>query len=579
MKKVISMLLVFVLVIGLLVGCGGGESSDSDSDVQSANGIISKADVVYVKDGESVYKIVRPEESKLEETSRASYIFKQMKNNFGVSVKNEADTSDGTDQYEILVGSTNRPESKQALDYLVSKTGGRYDDYIICTIGKKIVINATNAAALEAATKYFVENYIKADGVKGGIEYCKAAEGNFTNFTINGTDIGKFSFVRPHFNLSYLAQTEMEKLVNIIYEKTGYMLSIEEDTYTEAGEYEIIVGNNNREGVKNITDYDLYDITVKGNKIYLNGGSAHATAMAVSEFAKILEKGSVTDADSVSGSYETAMANYDRSTTYYPVYYDNFDGDTIDTTKWRLMKGTEFGRDGQNGKFSGVTDDPDYVFQRDGKFWIYGHEDDKGYWGGTLTNMNTMAFQYGFVEHSVICPDGDGFWSLLWFSSTGDGTNQYYRAEIDLNECFGNGRATQANCHKWPTSIGSSMGLEHESLDGKQYGNAKKYWCPDEKTWADDFHTFGFLWDETQMTFTADGKIWFSYDITTTEYDIDAFVNTYLFMKLSFSVGRLNNNLLVNNLTEEEWLHSSVLICDWLYLYQLDNGKQTLLLK
>jgi hypothetical protein len=123
------------------------------------------------------------------------------------------------------------------------------------------------------------------------------------------------------------------------------------------------------------------------------------------------------------------------------------------------------------------------------------------------------------------------------------------------------------------------MGLEHESLDGKQYGNAKKYWCPDEKTWADDYHTFGFLWDETQMTFTADGKIWFSYDITTTEYDIDAFVNTYLFMKLSFSVGRLNNNLLVNNLTEEEWLHSSVLICDWLYLYQLDNGKQTLLLK
>ena len=579
MKKVISMLLVFVLAIGLLVGCGGGESSDSDSDVQSTNGIISKADVVYVKDGESVYKIVRPEESKLEEASRASYIFKQMKNNFGVSVKNEADTSDGTDQYEILVGSTNRPESKQALDYLVSKTGGRYDDYIICTIGKKIVINASNATALEAATKYFVENYIKADGVKGGIEYCKAAEGNFTNFTINGTDIGKFSFVRPHFNLSYLAQTEMEKLVNIIYEKTGYMLSIEEDTYTEAGEYEIIVGNNNREGVKNITDYDLYDITVKGNKIYLNGGSAHATAMAVSEFAKILEKGSVTDADSVSGSYETAMANYDRSTTYYPVYYDNFDGDTIDTTKWRLMKGTEFGRDGQNGKFSGMTDDPDYVFQRDGKFWIYGHENDEGYWGGTLTNNTTMAFQYGFVEHSVICPDGDGFWSLLWFSSTGDGTNQYYRAEIDLNECFGNGRATQANCHKWPTGLGTANGLEHESLDGKQYGNAKKYWCPDEKTWADDFHTFGFLWDETQMTFTADGKIWFSYDITTTEYDIDAFVNTYLFMKLSFSVGRLNNNLLVNNLTEEEWLHSSVLICDWLYLYQLDNGKQTLLLK
>ena len=81
------------------------------------------------------------------------------------------------------------------------------------------------------------------------------------------------------------------------------------------------------------------------------------------------------------------------------------------------------------------------------------------------------------------------------------------------------------------------------------------------------------------MTFTADGDIWFSYDISQNEYDIDAFVNTYLFMKLSFSVGRDNNNLLVNNLTDEEWQNSSKLVCDWLYLYQLDNGKQTLLLK
>ena len=81
------------------------------------------------------------------------------------------------------------------------------------------------------------------------------------------------------------------------------------------------------------------------------------------------------------------------------------------------------------------------------------------------------------------------------------------------------------------------------------------------------------------MTFTADGDIWFAYDITTKEYDIDAFVNTYLYMKLSFSVGRLNNSLLVENLTDEEWQNSSVLICDWLYLYQLDNGKQTLKLK
>ncbi len=579
MKKLFSLFMALILIFGLLAGCGSNNDTSSAGDADQNSGIINKADITFVNDGESVYKIIRPTEGVLDETTPAALIFKQMKSVLGISAKNSSDSDDGSDAYEILVGRTNRPESQQALDYMKSKGNGRYDDWIICTIGKKIVINANNAKSLNDAAKYFVDNYVKADGVKGGIEYIFAAKGDFTDITINGVNIGEFRFVRPHFNSSYLTQVEMEKLADTVYNKTGYMLSIEEDEYTEPATYEIIIGNNDRDGIKQITNYDEYDITVSGSKVYLNGGSAHATAMAVSEFAKMVAAGSVTDANSVSGSYETAIANYDRSTTYYPVYYDNFDGDTIDTTKWRLMKGKEFGRDGQNGKFSGMTDDPNFVFQRDGNFYIYGHENDDGYWGGTLTNSTTMAFQYGYVEHSVICPDGDGFWSLLWFSSTGDGTNELYSAEIDLNECFGNGHATQANCHKWPTSLGKSLNLEHESLDGKTYGTAKKYYHPDGGTWADEYHTFGFLWDETQMTFTADGEIFFSYAINTTEYDIDAFVNTYLYMKLSYSVGRLNNSLLVENLTPEEWQNSNKLVCDWLYLYQLDNGKQTLLLK
>ncbi|MBO5746938.1 MAG: family 16 glycosylhydrolase [Clostridia bacterium] len=580
MRRVVSLLLIIALSSVMFVGCSG-KKQENNGEVSADGGVvISKVDINFLDaDGAAIYNVVRPEANEFDEIKLASLVFKQAKSKIGVAGKTVIDSADGTGAYEILIGATNRPESQQAMDYLKSKSGGRYDDFIICTIGKKIVINANNAKTLEIACNYFIENFLKPEGVKGGIEYVCAAQGNFVDITINGKNISEFCFVRPHFNYSYLAQVEVTKLVQTVYEKTGYMLKVVHDEYVAEGENEIVVGNTNRKGVKSLTDYDQYDISVSGSKVYLNGGSAHATAMAVYEFAKVITAGSITDSTSITGSYETAFKNYDAATTYYPVYYDNFDGDTIDTTKWRLMSGTEFGRDGQNGKYSGMTDDPNYVFQSDGKFYIYGHENDKGYWGGTLTNSTTMAFQYGFVEHSVICPDGDGFWSLLWFSSTGDGTNQYYSAEIDLNECFGNGRATQANCHKWPTSLGKSLGLEHESLDGKQYGAAKKYYCPDEKTWADDYHTFGFLWDETQMTFTADGDIWFAYDITTKEYDIDAFVNTYLYMKLSFSVGRLNNSLLVENLTDEEWQNSSVLICDWLYLYQLDNGKQTLKLK
>ena len=584
MKRLLSLLLVFVVAIGLMAGCGGngdGGNTDDAGDNSANNvGSISKSDVAFVKDGEAVYRIVRPAESVLDETTSASLIFKQMKSAIGISAKNVTDAEDGNDMYEILIGPTNRPESKQALDYMAKNGGGRYDDYIICTIGKKIVINASNSVALSKAAKYFVENFLKADGIKGGIEYVCAAQGDFKDITVNGANIGKFRLVRPHFNHSYLTQTESEKVVSYVYENTGYMPNIVHDEYekTEA-EYEIVIGNAQRAGVSEITNYDEYSIKISGKRVYLNGGSPHATAIAVSEFKKLLEKGAVTDADSVSGSYEQTMLNYDRSTTYYPTWYDTFDDEGIDTTKWHIMNDPEFSRDGQNGKWSAMTNDPNFVYQTGGKFYIQGQETENAYYGGTIDNKRTMAFQYGYVEKSAIVPDGPGFWSLLWFCGTGDGTNVLGSPEIDLNECFGEGKVTHANCHAWPTSFGKSLGYEHTSLDGSTYGNDKKVTCPDGKTFADDYHTYGFLWDQEYQAFFLDGEEWFRYKINTTEWDIDVFVNSWMYMQLSFSVGRLNNGLLCNNLTSEEWQNSSRFIVDWLYLYQLDDGVQGLKIK
>ena len=81
------------------------------------------------------------------------------------------------------------------------------------------------------------------------------------------------------------------------------------------------------------------------------------------------------------------------------------------------------------------------------------------------------------------------------------------------------------------------------------------------------------------MTFMLDGEVWFSYQTNTTEWDIDVFVNSWMYMQLSFSVGRKNNNYLVDNVTAEQWQNSSAFIVDWLYLYQFDDGVQGLKLK
>ena len=580
MRKIISMLFVFVLSIGLMAGCGGSNDSSSNNgdNSYSDNSVgFSTNDVKYIEDGASVYRIIRPENGEMDEGQIAGFVFKQMKDILGVSVKNTDDTNDGTDVYEILVGNTNRPESKQALDYLKSQCGGRYNDYIICTIGKKIVINAYNADFLKKACEYFTFNFLKKEGVSGGISYLEKTVGDFENYTVNGTNVSDFKFVRQRLNSSYLSTLEINKLVDTIYQKSGYKLSLVFDTYVAETDCEIIVGNANRTGVSTITDYDTYEIKISGNKIYLNGGSPNATAMAVSEFHKIIAtKNTLTDADSLTGSYQTALANYDRKTTYAPTWFDTFDGAGIDTTKWRVVGGTEFGRDGQNGKWSGMSDDPNFVFQSDGQFFVYGQENGTQYLGGTIKNDKTMRFHYGYVEYSGISPNGPSFWSLLWFCGSG-GYSKYLSPEIDLNECFGNGKVTAANCHAWPTTAGKEIGKEHTSLDG-EYSKQKQYWCPDGKTWADDFHTYGFLWDEDEMTFVGDGDVFFSYQTNTNEDDIDAFVNSWMYMQFSFSVGRANNGEQASELTAEHWQNSSKFVVDWVYLYQFDDGKQGLTL-
>lgn len=597
-KRFLCFALSLISLVVMFCGCNQNKNevnnetpSNNETPAQSTV-TLSKDDVKYTSnDGASVYNIVIPSDDQLGEESNAQKITKMFKSLLGINIKTTVDSENTVNDYEILIGNTNRTESKQGLDYLFTITGGRKNDYVICTIGKKIVINAMNTESLANACDYLANNFIKADGIKGGLDFTYTVKGDFKDITINGNHIGRFSIVRPHFNTSYLTQTELDRLVEKLSQGYGYGLTIEEDTYTEPFEYEIVVGNNKRDGVKEITNHDEYIIKISGKKVYLNGGSAHATAMAVSEFGKLIEKGSITDSDSVVGSYETAMKNYDRKTTYYPVYSTDFDGDNLDTTKWRVMDKTEFGREGQHGKYSGMSDDPGYVYQKDGKFYIYGYLDGNTYRGGTLTTEEFMAFKFGYVEHSVLQPSGNSFWSLLWFTSTNDGTNTICSSEIDLNECFGDARYANANLHITTNKLGKEMGFPHHaSFDlnvqsdftkaclANRTGNPR-YTCPDGKTWSDDFHTFGMIWDENHIAFTADGKVWMSYETTNNALDIDAFVNSYYYIKLSFSVGRDNNGMDIDEVTKEQWENTNVLKCDWIYLYQLDDGKQSLILK
>ena len=581
MKRILAIVFALAIAVGTFAGCGKSSGSASTPDGTAStvvsDDIFSKEKVTFLNDdGSSVYRIVRPD-GDADALATSQYLFKKIKNSIGVSIKNVADTEDGTDVYEILVGNTNRTETQQAKEYLEAKVGGRYNDYIICTIGKKIVIYSDSADGLNAASEYFIANFCKPEGVEGGILYTKATEGSFESITVNGVEAGRYDFVRPHYNSSYLTEVEMEKVVETVYNKTGYLMSIKHDTYTEPSDYEIIVGNTNREGVEAITNYDEYSIKVSGTKVYINGGSAHATAMGVSEFAKMLT-GKLTDASSVTGSYETALNSYDKSTTFYKTWGDDFDGTALDTTKWR-QENESNQTAGLNGKTSVRSSDPNDVFVSDGKFYICAREDENYYYGGMIRTQNKMSYKYGYVEMSAVIPQGKGFWVALWACSDDSKSTfdpnepKIMSPEIDIVECFGNSAFYAANCHSWPTSYGvSKYGFEHTSLDGAQYGSKKKYTSVDEGVvLGEDFHTYGFLWDNTKMAFSCDGDLFFSYDTTTTFADQECFNHS---MYLIFSMALAFSSSPLAEITNDpnEWANTNKYICDWINIYQKDDG-------
>lgn len=588
MKRTIALIVALLLCLGLFMGCSGdgdGTASTDSGSAGTSDGIFSTADVKFVDaNSESVYRIVRPEDSGVA-TEKASWLFKMIKASFGVSIKNVPDTEDGSDMYEILIGATNRPETKQAKEYLIANVGGRVNDYIICTIGKKIVIFGMTDDALAKACDYFYQTYIrpeavKTEGIKGGINYTVKTEGTFGDASVNGANLGNFVFVKQRYNESYVVQNAIEEANNLLVEKTGYNLTIVED-HKAAADYEIIVGNAKRDGVAEVTNADEYYIKVSGKKVYLNGGTPAAKAMAVSEFVKLLIAGAVTDQNSTSGKYSQTVSSYDKSTYYVPTWTDDFDAPAdghetgVDLSKWAW--GTD-SAEGHNGRTSVRSQDPANLFVKDGMLNFYATYDETKYYGFKLVTKGKMTFRYGILEMSAILPHGDAFWISLWGNSYDPESPSAFFTEVNVVEMFGNSAAEASNLHGW---LRSNMGQyykdywepqgipTHWSLDGS-YSGDKRYQCPEGK-FNDGLHTFTYIWSQDECSFACDGNKYFSLNPNDKELWAETF-NQPIYLILSQATCYATGS--GKNLPDDapEWTTSNNFQIDYVHIYQKDDG-------
>ncbi|MBO5913398.1 MAG: family 16 glycosylhydrolase [Clostridia bacterium] len=584
MKRVLTFVLAMLMCVVLFVGCGGSEGNESNNASVNEgvnNGAFSTEDVKYFDaNNDAVYRIVRPQNDE-GAGALAGVLFKNIKQKIGATLKNVSDTEDGNDIYEILVGNTNRTETETAKQYLLTNLDGRYNDYIVCTIGKKIVIYSRSEKGMQEACDYFVANFVSANGVKGGIFYTHAADGDFVAATINGVKLGAFTIVKQRYNESYVTVQQVEKANELFVEKTGYMLEMVDDNVV-ATDYEIIIGDANREGVVAHTNTDEYSVVISGKKVYLNGGSPSARAMAVNEFAKMITSGPVTDGNSVkNASYSLNLANYDTSNFYTKTWYDDFDEPVgkhvtgIDLTKWAFS--TEGASAGHNGRNCKRAKTDDMLFVANGMLNFFATYDDKSYYGFKIYTKNMMLYHYGILEMSAILPHGDAFWVALWGGSDKNHSNAAYNSEINVVEMFGNSTGFASNLHGWvnDNNIGyyetkwKPLGYgTHWSFDGNQYGNDKKYYLTEGK-FNDDMHTFSYVWDEDICGFACDGNLFFSINPNDQELWKETFDDP-MHVILSQATGFASRQSCAPD-DDISWEETNNFQIDYVHIYQLDK--------
>lgn len=588
-KRFLLILLSLSLVLSFFAACDSKKDNQSDPDTG-----VSTADINFVDaEGEAAYHIVRAEEGS--EDLPITDIIKTIKSKYEVAVKNTSDEDAKGDLYEIVVGKTTREASAKAKQILDAESSGRKSDYIICTIDGDIVIYGNSNDAVTAGIKYFVDTYLTGETIVGGIKYIYNDASAYADISIGGTTrLSDYKLVRPIYNVSYITQIQTDKLLEFISEKTGYIVEQINDniasttgkiddgsgtlTPSETNEYEIVVGNAVRDGVKTFTEKEAYEIRIEGKKIYLNGGTPHAIAMAVSEFIKLVENNNaITDEMSVlNGDYNAVIDNYDVATYYRPTWGDDFDGNEINYNIWNVgwdrVSGYSSAANGKD-QYRGSSElKNNYV--KDGVLYQVAVETDDAYYGGWFDTCNKMNFLYGFAEVSTIHPKGMGFWSSFWTVSESGKYPEYsntafYNSETDIDECYGPGTWAYGNTFAWPTSLGvSELELENASKGTVHVNN--KVTCKDDRGFYMDFHTFGFEWNGNKnVKFTCDGEVYVDQDLREGAEQLAYELPQVVYLSLACGSGNHGQP----TTDPIEWEYYNKYIVDWVRLYQVKGQK------
>jgi hypothetical protein len=192
-------------------------------------------------------------------------------------------------EYEIIIGKSNRPETREFLSNL------RYNDYGYAQIGKKIVIAGhSDEATISALLKFLSDVVQKKNGEEGVFytkeyDYINQAKYDIPSIYIGGTSVSDYRIVYPKKN-SLSEKVTADVIADAIAEVSGIVVSVIHDGEAEASGCEILVGATNRTSASDITAISsklgAMESVIKndGKNIMIFGNSSTGLLVAANEF-------------------------------------------------------------------------------------------------------------------------------------------------------------------------------------------------------------------------------------------------------------------------------------------------------
>ncbi|HEY8941580.1 MAG TPA: family 16 glycosylhydrolase [Cellvibrio sp.] len=247
-----------------------------------------------------------------------------------------------------------------------------------------------------------------------------------------------------------------------------------------------------------------------------NSNTSPSSSSVPASSASSLSSSSVSS--SVVNSTSTATSSSVSSSSapeWKLVWSDEFNGATIDTSKWSFEKNC-WG--GGNNEQQCYTDRPVNSYVSDGVLTILAQREDftgsdnaEGEGTGTkklpytsarLRTKNIAEWTFGRFEIRAKLPFGQGTWPAIWMLPTNSPYGTWASSgEIDIMEAVNlkvvtNGSAPEANVHgtlhygrNWPGNVNAGAA----------------YALPGNANPADDFHTYAVEWEEGEIRWYVDG--------------------------------------------------------------------------